>query len=452
MLAKRIIPCLDIREGQTVKGINFVGLRQVGDPVELGAKYAAEGADELVYLDISASEEGRRTFTELVARIAARIDIPFTVGGGISSVDDASRLLDAGADKITLNSAAVANPALIDAIAARYGSQFVVAAIDARTVDGRWVVTTHGGRRPTQRELFAWAAEAADRGAGEILFTSMDHDGTKNGYPCDTFARLAELPVPIIASGGAGTADHIADVLTLMRQTGFSRMPVYKDDPDDIAGIAHIKDLIGLALDGKGDEPVREHLRDATFVPDTKDILPLLSEMQTAHDQIVVVVDEYGGTAGIITVEDIVEEIVGEIEDEFDPDNKYLTRLSRREWLVDGRFSCDDAEELGWPIEESDDYETVAGWILDLCDSVPDIGEVFEVDGYKFKVQSMRGQRISLIRVIAPAPEPKPEELQDEEKDKRADKKGAAKGDKPEKASTPIKYVLRSKQDKHEDE
>ena len=205
MLAKRIIPCLDIRDGQTVKGINFVGLRQVGDPVELGAKYAAEGADELVYLDISASEEGRRTFTELVARIAARIDIPFTVGGGISSVDDASRLLDAGADKITLNSAA------------RYGSQFVVAAIDARTVDGRWVVTTHGGRRPTQRELFAWAAEAADRGAGEILFTSMDHDGTKNGYPCDTFARLAELPVPIIASGGAGTADHIADVLTLGR-------------------------------------------------------------------------------------------------------------------------------------------------------------------------------------------------------------------------------------------
>ena len=210
MLAKRIIPCLDIRDGQTVKGINFVGLKQVGDPVELGAKYAAEGADELVYLDISASEEGRRTFTELVSRIAARIDIPFTVGGGISSVDDAGRLLDAGADKVTLNSAAVADPALIDAIAAKYGSQFVVAAIDARTVEGRWVVTTH-------RELFAWAREAADRGAGEILFTSMDHDGTKNGYPCDTFARLAELPVPIIASGGAGTVDHIADVLTLGR-------------------------------------------------------------------------------------------------------------------------------------------------------------------------------------------------------------------------------------------
>ena len=216
MLAKRIIPCLDIRDGQTVKGINFVGLRQVGDPVELGAKYAAEGADELVYLDISASEEGRRTFTELVARIAARIDIPFTVGGGISSVDDASRL-DAGADKITLNSAAVANPALIDAIAARYGSQFVVAAIDAKKIDGVWRVTTHGGKRLTERELFAWAHEVWRRGAGEILFTSMDHDGTRDGYPCETFARLAELPIPVIASGGAGSVRHIADVLTLGR-------------------------------------------------------------------------------------------------------------------------------------------------------------------------------------------------------------------------------------------
>ena len=162
------------------------------------------------------------------------------------------------------------------------------------------------------------------------------------------------------------------------------------------------RDLIELALSSRGKEHVRTHLRDASFVPDTKDILPLLSEMQTAHEQMVVVVDEYGGTAGLITVEDIVEEIVGEIEDEFDPDNKYLTRLSRREWLVDGRFSCDDAVELGWPIEESDDYETIAGWILDICDGVPNIGEVFEVDGYKFKVQSMRGQRISLIRVTAP--------------------------------------------------
>ena len=214
MLAKRIIPCLDIRDGQTVKGIHFEGLRQVGDPVELGAKYASQGADELVYLDISASEEGRRTFTNLVTRIAARIDIPFTVGGGIASVEDAGRLLEAGADKVTVNSAAVRNPALIDAIASKYGSQFIVVAIDARTVDGRWVVTTHGGKRPTERELFSWARESVERGAGEILFTSMDHDGTKNGYPCETFARLSELPVPIIASGGAGNIDHIAEVLT----------------------------------------------------------------------------------------------------------------------------------------------------------------------------------------------------------------------------------------------
>ncbi len=217
MLAKRIIPCLDVRDGDTVKGINFVGLRSIGDPVELGAKYAAEGADELVYLDISASQEGRRAFTGLVSRIAGRINIPFTVGGGIASVEDAGRLLDARADKITLNSAAVNNPALIDAIAAKYGSQFVVAAIDARLIDGRWVVTTHGGKRPTERELFEWAAEAVRRGAGEILFTSMNHDGTKSGYPCDTFSRLAELPVPIIASGGAGSVQHIADVLTLGR-------------------------------------------------------------------------------------------------------------------------------------------------------------------------------------------------------------------------------------------
>ena len=204
----------NIRDGQTVKGINFTALRQVGDPVELGAKYAAEGADELVYLDISASEEGRRTFTGLVSRIAARIDIPFTVGGGIASAEDAARLLDAGADKVSLNSAAVTNPALIDLLAARYGSQFVVAAIDARKTGERWQVTTHGGKRATERELFEWAREVADRGAGEILFTSMDHDGTRNGYPCDLFARLAELPVPVIASGGAGCVGHIADVLT----------------------------------------------------------------------------------------------------------------------------------------------------------------------------------------------------------------------------------------------
>ena len=217
----------------------------------------------------------------------------------------------------------------------------------------------------------------------------------------DAVAR--EVMVPRVDITMCEDTETVSEVLATMRQTGYSRIPVFHEDPDNIAGIAHIKDLIEPALAGQGDEPIAGHLRDAAFVPDTKDILPLLSEMQTSHDQIVVVVDEYGGTAGIITIEDIVEEIVGEIEDEFDPDNKYLTRLSRREWLVDGRFSCDDAIELGWPIQESDDYETIAGWILELCDSVPDIGEVFEVAGYKFKVQSMRGQRISLIRVIAPA-------------------------------------------------
>jgi len=214
MLAKRIIPCLDVKDGRTVKGINFEGLTDVGDAVELGARYAAEGADELVFLDISASREGRGTFTRLVERIADRINIPFTVGGGISTIDDASRLLDAGADKITVNSAAVANPELISQIAARYGAQFVVAAIDAKLMDdGIWHVTTHGGSRVSDRELFTWAAEVESRGAGEILFTSMNHDGTRNGYPCDTYARLAsELTIPVIASGGAGSVGDIAEV------------------------------------------------------------------------------------------------------------------------------------------------------------------------------------------------------------------------------------------------
>ena len=215
MLATRIIPCLDIKEGQTVKGINFLELRDVGDPVALGKRYAEDGADELVYLDISASMEGRKTFAELVTRIAANINIPFTVGGGIASIEDAGRLLTAGADKVTVNSAAVNNPDLISEIASKYGSQFVVVAIDAKQIDGVWRVTTHGGHRLTEKELFSWAREAQERGAGEILFTSMDHDGTKNGYPCETYARLSQmLSIPVIASGGAGTVQHIADVLT----------------------------------------------------------------------------------------------------------------------------------------------------------------------------------------------------------------------------------------------
>ena len=215
MLAKRIIPCLDVMNGQVVKGINFLGLKEIGDPVEMGAEYSAQGADELVYLDISASSEGRKTFTALVRRISERIDIPFTVGGGISSFEDGARLLDAGADKITINSAAVQHPELIGKIASHYGSQFVVVAIDARqTPDGKWQVMTHGGHRETDRELFSWAAEVQDRGAGEILFTSMDHDGTKNGYACQAYSEMASyLTVPVIASGGAGTVAHIEEVL-----------------------------------------------------------------------------------------------------------------------------------------------------------------------------------------------------------------------------------------------
>ncbi len=214
MLAKRIIPCLDVKNGRTVKGINFEGLRDVGDPVELGRRYADEGADELVYLDISASREGRSTFLDLVKRVAAGVNIPFTVGGGISGLQHASALLEAGADKISVNSAAVANPQLISDIAKCYGSQFVVVAIDARQGDdGIWRVTTHGGSRSTDRELFSWANEAVERGAGEILFTSMNHDGTGQGYPLEVYERLASLPVPVIASRGAGNAGNIAEVL-----------------------------------------------------------------------------------------------------------------------------------------------------------------------------------------------------------------------------------------------
>ena len=218
MVAKRIIPCLDVKDGVVVKGINFEGLKEVGDAVQMGVQYAREGADELVYLDISATREGRSTFADLVRRIALGIDIPFTVGGGIGSVEDAARLLEAGADKISINSSALARPQLISELAGQYGSQFVVVAIDAKKVEGRWLCTTHGGSRFTERELFDWAREAQERGAGEILFTSMDHDGTKAGYACEVYARLAsELSVPVIASGGAGSVQDIVDVLTVGR-------------------------------------------------------------------------------------------------------------------------------------------------------------------------------------------------------------------------------------------
>ena len=218
MVAKRIIPCLDVKDGVVVKGINFEGLKEVGDAVQMGVQYAREGADELVYLDISATREGRSTFADLVRRIALGIDIPFTVGGGIGSVEDAARLLEAGADKISINSSALARPRLISELAGQYGSQFVVVAIDAKKVEGRWLCTTHGGSRFTERELFDWAREAQERGAGEILFTSMDHDGTKAGYACEVYAHLAsELSVPVIAAGGAGSVQDIVDVLTTGR-------------------------------------------------------------------------------------------------------------------------------------------------------------------------------------------------------------------------------------------
>jgi cyclase len=213
MVAKRIIPCLDVHDGKTVKGVNFLNLKEVGDPVMLGKEYAQQGADELVYLDISATLEGRRTFCELVKRVARELNIPFTVGGGISSLEEAARLLESGADKISLNSAAISNPALIGEISARYGSQFVVVAIDAKFEEGRWRVKSSGGKRDTTRELFEWALEAQDRGAGEILFTSMDHDGTKGGFACDTLEKLGRgLSIPLIASGGAGKMEHFADV------------------------------------------------------------------------------------------------------------------------------------------------------------------------------------------------------------------------------------------------
>jgi imidazole glycerol-phosphate synthase subunit HisF len=215
MLAKRIIPCLDIKDGQTVKGINFLNIRNVGDPVELGKLYSEQGADELVFLDITATHEGRKTFVDLVRRIAQNLDIPFTVGGGISELKDAEALLAAGADKISINSSAVRNPNLIDDMAKNFGSQFVVVAIDAREKDSYWTVTVNGGRIPTDKELFTWAKEAESRGAGEILFTSMNHDGTKNGFANKELAKLSDsLTIPLIASGGAGNMEHFAEVFT----------------------------------------------------------------------------------------------------------------------------------------------------------------------------------------------------------------------------------------------
>ena len=212
MLTKRIIPCLDIKNGRTVKGVNFIDLRDAGDPVELAAKYAETGADELVFLDISATEEKRKTLADMVLRVAEKINIPFTVGGGISSVEDVDVLLQNGADKVSINSSAVKNPQLINELAAKFGSQCVVVAIDAKQINGQWKVHLVGGKVPTELDLFEWAQEVEKRGAGEILFTSMDHDGTKDGFANEALAKLdVLLNIPIIASGGAGNMQHFAD-------------------------------------------------------------------------------------------------------------------------------------------------------------------------------------------------------------------------------------------------
>lgn len=233
MLAKRIIPCLDIKDGRTVKGVNFVNLRDAGDPVELGALYSAAGADELVFLDITATHEKRKTMAQLAREVSRRLSIPFTIGGGISEVADAGALLEAGADKISINSAAVRNPKLLEDLALQFGSQFVVLAVDAREIDGQWFVHLNGGRIPTDMLLYDWVKEAESRGVGEILFTSMNHDGAKNGFALEATARVSELvQIPVIASGGAGTMEHFYDVFT----TG-------KADAGLAASIFHFKEI-----------------------------------------------------------------------------------------------------------------------------------------------------------------------------------------------------------------
>ncbi len=241
MLTKRIIPCLDIKNGRTVKGVNFVDLRDAGDPVELAKIYSEAGADELVFLDISATAEKRKTLAELVLKVAATINIPFTVGGGISSVEDVELLLNSGADKVSINSSAVKNPPLINELAAKFGSQCIVVAIDAKQIDGDWMVHLIGGKVPTDIKLFDWAKEVEERGAGEILFTSMDHDGTKNGFANETLAKLGSLVnIPIIASGGAGNMQHFVDAFT-----------IGKADAALAASVFHFKEIEIIDLKNK---------------------------------------------------------------------------------------------------------------------------------------------------------------------------------------------------------
>ena len=233
MLAKRIISCLDIKDGQTVKGTNFLNLRQAGDPVELARAYSDQGIDELVFLDITASFEGRKTFTELVKRIAENINIPFTVGGGIHELSDVDRLLSAGADKISVNSAAIRHPELIDEISRNFGSQVCVLAVDAKQTPQGWKCYLNGGRVETERELFSWVLEGQERGAGEVLFTSMDHDGVRQGYANEALSRMADLlSIPVIASGGAGTMEHFRDAFL-----------IGKADAALAAGVFHFGDI-----------------------------------------------------------------------------------------------------------------------------------------------------------------------------------------------------------------
>ncbi|MES2732606.1 MAG: imidazole glycerol phosphate synthase subunit HisF [Bacteroidota bacterium] len=233
MLTKRIIPCLDIKDGKTVKGINFENLRDAGDPVELARIYADQGADELVFLDITATVENRKTLIELVRRVAFAINIPFTVGGGISSVSDVSALLNAGADKVSINSSAVKNPDLVNELAREFGSQCVVVAIDTRHIGNEHIVHTHGGRKPTELRTIAWAKQVEDRGAGELLLTSMDTDGTKNGFALELTAHISShASIPVIASGGAGNMQHFAEVFT-----------VGKADAALAASIFHFKEI-----------------------------------------------------------------------------------------------------------------------------------------------------------------------------------------------------------------
>ncbi len=216
MLTKRIIPCLDIKNGRTVKGVNFVNLRDAGDPVELAKQYAEKGADELVFLDISATLEGRKTMIDMVLKVAEKVNIPFTVGGGISTIEDVDVLLKCGADKVSINSSAIKRPELINELSNKFGNQCIVVAIDAKQINGKWKVHLAGGSIPTELDLFEWAKEVEERGAGEILFTSMNNDGTKEGFANEALARLStELNIPIIASGGAGTMKHFVDTFNI---------------------------------------------------------------------------------------------------------------------------------------------------------------------------------------------------------------------------------------------